>query len=434
MPPNTKTLQINPALFNPGRAKTSMNDTGTRKKKEKPSIHVQPATLRRKLIQKIKERQQRDVDPSAVNTDLITKKNDDLGSKTVSELSMGNDTEFDKSMHYMQQMMKDSSRNKAKRRLRNRAIVGGTTVQRATVSHVPVSHVPVSHVPVSHATVSHVPVSHVPVSHVPVSHVPVPHVTVPQVPVSHVPVSHVPVSHGSGQQRVSHQLKRRRTLRRAPQPHPNSQPPDVQLELPNSFVADHNPHRYMAHYTLPPRPPGPVTAHALAKTAAPPYGCLKNGSSPTYRTWQRTLRTRDLKPKIVIRDSKPNSDDILQRVRDSNKKAGERKRGKRIRRKLRTTTVKTFRLGKRGGRVGVLVKDQGTRRKIAKEYGILKRDPISKIREYCIHRGLVKVGTTAPNDVLRTLYTESILTGDVSNSSKDVMLHNFNSGGGNQQQ
>jgi hypothetical protein len=121
---------------------------------------------------------------------------------------------------------------------------------------------------------------------------------------------------------------------------------------------------------------------------------------------------------------------ILSRIREAHRKAaaGTAKRGKRMRRKIKSTTTKLFRLGKRGGRVGVLVKDQRTRRKIAKEHGILKQDPMSKVRQYCIHRGLVKVGTTAPNDVLRTLYVESILTGDVSNSSKDVMLHNFTAG------
>ena len=120
---------------------------------------------------------------------------------------------------------------------------------------------------------------------------------------------------------------------------------------------------------------------------------------------------------------------ILSRLKEAQRKAAATvKRGKRVRRKIKSTTTKLFKLGKRGGRVGVLVKDQRTRRKIAKEHGILKRDPISKVRQYCIHRGLVRVGTTAPNDVLRTLYVESILTGDVSNSNKDVMLHNFVSG------
>ena len=47
------------------------------------------------------------------------------------------------------------------------------------------------------------------------------------------------------------------------------------------------------------------------------------------------------------------------------------------------------------------------------------------MNNYLREKNLIKAGTMAPTDVLRTLYEQSILTGDVTNKSKDNLLHNF---------
>ena len=109
MPPDTKTLQINPALFSVGRAKAaSRSSTVTRKKKEKPSFSTPPSTLRRKLIQKIKERQQREREPSSVIdvASARTDGSDNIGGRTMTDLSIREDSECEKSMQYMQDMMR----------------------------------------------------------------------------------------------------------------------------------------------------------------------------------------------------------------------------------------------------------------------------------------------------------------------------------------
>ena len=55
--------------------------------------------------------------------------------------------------------------------------------------------------------------------------------------------------------------------------------------------------------------------------------------------------------------------------------------------------------------------------------------PIQDIKKYLIKRGLLKVGSTAPNDILRKMYESSILLcGEVQNHNPDYLLYNFMNG------
>ena len=98
--------------------------------------------------------------------------------------------------------------------------------------------------------------------------------------------------------------------------------------------------------------------------------------------------------------------------------------------KIRKTKRKRFRIGKHDDVVGVLLKNKHTQRHIQKEHLSLKQKTIGEIRKYLYDHHLLKIGSNAPPDVLRRMYEDAILTGDVKNTNKDVLLHNFMSGGG----
>ena len=50
---------------------------------------------------------------------------------------------------------------------------------------------------------------------------------------------------------------------------------------------------------------------------------------------------------------------------------------------------------------------------------------IIDVKNYLRQRNLLKAGSDAPPDVLRSMYENAVLTGDVKNESKDTLLHNF---------
>ena len=73
-----------------------------------------------------------------------------------------------------------------------------------------------------------------------------------------------------------------------------------------------------------------------------------------------------------------------------------------------------------------MVSNKTIRNNISTKSQLLKQVPIQDIKKYLIKRGLLKVGSTAPNDILRKLYESSILIcGEVQNHNPDYLLYNF---------
>ena len=75
--------------------------------------------------------------------------------------------------------------------------------------------------------------------------------------------------------------------------------------------------------------------------------------------------------------------------------------------------------------VGVLIKDRGTRKKVLYAQKDLKRKNMNDIKAYLREHNLIKIGSNAPNDVLRKLYESALLAGEITNSNPTTLLHNF---------
>ena len=75
--------------------------------------------------------------------------------------------------------------------------------------------------------------------------------------------------------------------------------------------------------------------------------------------------------------------------------------------------------------VSVLIKDRGTRKNILNAQKDLKRKNINDIKTYLREHNLIKTGSNAPNDVLRKLYESAMLSGEITNSNPDTLIHNF---------
>lgn len=110
----------------------------------------------------------------------------------------------------------------------------------------------------------------------------------------------------------------------------------------------------------------------------PAFGCLKNGTKPTFR--------QTLAPKTVKQYSS---------------------------------------FGKKNDTVRVLIKDKSTYDGIHRDIDKLKKHNMNKIRNFLRTKRLYKVGSTAPDDVLREIYINVSLTGEIENKGSDTMLHNY---------
>jgi hypothetical protein len=94
---------------------------------------------------------------------------------------------------------------------------------------------------------------------------------------------------------------------------------------------------------------------------------------------------------------------------------------------LKKTVKRKFTLGKSDKlrRVSVLIKDRQTRKNILNTHKELKKTNITDVRKYLRQHGMIKVGTTCPPDILRKTFEAAMLTGDVTNTNKETLLHNF---------
>ena len=112
----------------------------------------------------------------------------------------------------------------------------------------------------------------------------------------------------------------------------------------------------------------------------------------------------------------------------------QRPRPKNLFRKLKQkrTLRRTYRVGKSKHypRVGVLVSNKTLRKQITTKAQLLKQVPMEEVKKTLIKKGLIKVGSTAPTDVLRKMYESvSLVCGDIQNHNPDNLLYNYLNGG-----
>jgi hypothetical protein len=267
--------------------------------------------------------------------------------------------------------------------------------------------------------------------------------------------------------------------------HPSPmQTPMVNLELPEELQETYTPALIEPTST-------PIKINTYTPAADVPYGCLKGGIKPTFRSWNSTRKNYDStsmlsQPRLQIftpepqvtpsllqdpineRERKlellrmkmrkqqesqeqlqsapniinqlemrepeirvpppdtsllntniPASNELKQNIEDSIPPPDKKF--------IKRTIKRKYTLGKSKihNTVSILLKDNHTRKNVLNAHKELKRTPINDIKKYLKTRGLVKVGSNAPNDVLRKTYESAMMAGEVLNKNKETLLHNF---------
>lgn len=163
----------------------------------------------------------------------------------------------------------------------------------------------------------------------------------------------------------------------------------------------------------------------------PKYGCLKGGTLPTYSQYRKTLKKKSVvKEKIQFTPLSPISNDTLQR----------KQKLELLKQKLvvsepipikkfikKKKTIKIYKLGKNKQKnsIGVLIKSGKTRKLVKDEQNVLRTRCMSEVKQYLRKHNLIKAGTAAPDDILRKLYEDSFLAGNIYNKNPENLIHNF---------
>jgi hypothetical protein len=195
----------------------------------------------------------------------------------------------------------------------------------------------------------------------------------------------------------------------------------------------------------------PQQPSMLNKT--PSYGCLKNGSLPTFRefknktikkssgdsnislTINEVITTPTINPIIIEPDNPDNpesQENTLTLVNDlvpvnmdnfgsativSNAPIQEKSLTK-------PKTIK-YTLGKKDNIVSVLIKNAHTRKNIVDSIARVKETKITDMKKYLKQHNLLKSGSKCPPDIIKKIYEQSFLCGIIKNHNKDNLIENF---------
>ena len=75
--------------------------------------------------------------------------------------------------------------------------------------------------------------------------------------------------------------------------------------------------------------------------------------------------------------------------------------------------------------LSILIKNNKTRKRIMDEHLRSKNVNIHDMKKYLKRHNLLKSGSYAPNEIIKKIYEESLLSGNIKNKNKENILSNI---------
>jgi hypothetical protein len=163
----------------------------------------------------------------------------------------------------------------------------------------------------------------------------------------------------------------------------------------------------------------------------PKYGCLKNGNLPTYRNYMN--HTRKMAPIPTVEQQqyeKKLEENIkdLSRIQQYQQKPDPQLKKHYKQPKQKRIIRRTFYVGRSKvyPKISVLVANKTIRSNTQMKTQQLKNIPMPDVKNYLLKHGFIKIGTNAPNDVLREIYENTqMICGEVKNHNPENLLYNY---------
>lgn len=406
---SSKKISIDPKLFNMG----SSNKTRSKRSVPTKIPAISPNVLKNKLLDRIKKHKSKEIESANTNT---TKSDDKpkLVDSSLLDVDKYNN-EFDDSMSFLQTLSTDTNRREKKAELQRKTVKHHSSVQTPYVNLELPEMLKEPAVVEGSSNFSLKPNTSVPYGNLKNGSKPTYrewNKTQKYVPSILSPNPHI--DQGKTNDRENRMKLLREKLKKKHIDDEYAQPP----------VA----------YAPPPVSPVPVASLPVAPLLAPPLPKvdLDIAIVPTplsapivipLPSASEVLSSQQQAPvaPLYVNQQFSNTEHLALAKQDPFPKVDD------VKRSIKRTIRKRYTLGKSKIRksVSVLLKDNKTRKNVIAAQKELKRQPMNDVKQYLRDHNLIKVGSNAPNEIVRKIYESVMLAGDITNNNKDMLLHNF---------
>jgi hypothetical protein len=168
-----------------------------------------------------------------------------------------------------------------------------------------------------------------------------------------------------------------------------------------------------------------------------PYGVLKNGLKPTFKTWNKTQKNMNRDSIDSVNEPTPsdyfNSEpDVIQVIEPKPVQMvnvqlsvpPELVPEMQVEPKIEKRPIKIGK-SKKNRTVQIWIACNKTRKQKAEDHDSIRKTNLTTVKNYLKNNRLIKVGSTAPTNLIRQIYENAKSYGDVVNENKQNLLYNF---------